>query len=502
MNHPLPFSITEALALFKSGELTSVDLTKLYLKRLKRYDRKLNSCLLICEKQALAAAKMADLKIANGEEGALLGIPFLVKDNIMTKGLVTTAASKLLKNYISPYDATIIKRLKAAGAVLLGKTNLDEFAHGSSTENSAFGSTKNPHDLTRVPGGSSGGSATAVAAGFCLFALGTDTGGSVRQPASLCGTVGYKPTYGLCSRFGLIAMTSSTDVPGILANTATDAALVLSIMAGQDEKDPTTFKSSLKFNFLNKSFDKTNKSKLNKTSKVNPGKNFWSGKTIGVVKEFSVDNKSVHKAFEQSLAKLKEAGAKLKIIKLPSLDYAVAAYYVITPSEVSSNLARFDGLRYAGQGLTSGKKLEDAYGELRAKGFGPEVKRRIMLGTFALSSGYYDAYYNRACRAVEMIKKDFRQALSDCDIIITPSTPSPAFKLGSKTKPLDLYREDAFVIPASLAGLPAISVPVVYEPLPIGLQLIGQKGQDDKLLEAADEFMKLNGLKIKLADLN
>lgn len=466
-------TIRDARARLDAGETTSVDLTAACLKRIKATNRKLNACLLVDEKGALAAARAADKRLAAGERGDLLGIPFLAKDNIMTKGLRTTAASRMLEKYIAPFDATVITRLKKAGAVLLGKTNLDEFAHGSSTEYSAFGPTRNPWDRDRVPGGSSGGSAAAVSADMCLFALGTDTGGSVRHPAALCGVTGFKPSYGLCSRFGLIAMTSSTDVPGLLTKSPADAAVVLKCLAGSDEHDLTTEGAAL---LAARNFD-------------------WKGKKVGVLKldRGIALSPAVRRAYDASVALLKKAGATLVPIKLPASKYAVAAYYVITPSEISSNLARFDGLRY-GRSPRQAKNLLDYYISAREEGFGPEVKRRILLGTFALSAGYFDAYYKQAQAVREEIIADFAKAFKACDVLITPATPSAAFKIGGKKNPLAMYLEDVFSVPASLAGLPAVSVPMAYKPLPLGLQFIAPRLADNLLLSAAQAYRELINL--------
>ncbi len=468
-------TITRARQLLDNGEITSMALTKACLKQIKHLNRKLHACLLVDEKGALAAAVTSDKRLAAGERTSLLGIPFLAKDNIMTKGLTTTAGSRMLKNYIAPYDATVIKSLKEAGAILLGKTNLDEFAHGSSTEYSAFGPTKNPWDITRVPGGSSGGSAAAVAADMCLFALGTDTGGSVRHPAAFCGITGYKPTYGLCSRFGLIAMTSSTDVPGVLAKTPEDAAIVLEIIKGQDTQDATTL-ATTKAQF-----------------KVDTSYTL-KGKKIGLPKEFESITLSpeVKQSFAKAVAELKKAGARIVSVSLPLSAYAVAAYYIITPSEISSNLARFDGLRF-GHSSTKSKNLLESYVKNREEGFGPEVKRRIILGTFALSAGYVDAYYRQAQKVRTGLRQDFSRAFRKCDLIITPTTPTTAFKFGAKKNPLDMYLEDIFSVPASLAGLPAVSIPVTTKTLPTGIQLIGPELSDMKVLAAAKVLEKQLG---------
>lgn len=474
-------SIISARKKLESKELTSFDLVLACLKQIKKVDRKLHACLKIDEEGAIKAAKAADKRIAQGEKSPVLGIPFLVKDNIMTKGLVATAGSKILKKYIAPYDATVIARLKKAGAIMLGKTNLDEFAHGASTEYSAFGATKNPWDISRVPGGSSGGSAAAVAADMCLFALGTDTGGSVRHPASFCGVTGYKPTYGLCSRFGLIAMTSSTDVPGIIAKSSEDVTQVLQVIQGKDQRDATTLDIT--------------QAQIKAISNYN-----WHGKKIGILKEFkSVEmSPAVRANFDKVVGLIKKSGGKIVNISLPLAQYAVAAYYIITPSEISSNLARFDGLRF-GQSAPKAKNLLEQYIMSREAGFGPEVKRRIILGTFALSAGYAEAYYHQAQKVREGIKDNFSKAFEKCDLILTPTTPTPAFKLGAKKNPLAMYLEDIFSVPASLAGLPAISLPMAKKPLPVGVQIIGPFLSDQKILAAAHSLEQILQLQEKPA---
>ncbi|MDP2736298.1 MAG: Asp-tRNA(Asn)/Glu-tRNA(Gln) amidotransferase subunit GatA, partial [bacterium] len=400
-------TIAQAIKKLDKKEIISVELTKACLKRIKEVDGEIKACLTVCEKEALAEAKKADERRVKGEKGELLGIPYLAKDNIMTYGIKTTAASKILENYIAPYDATIIKKLKQAGAVLLGKTNLDEFAHGASTENSAFGPTHNPWDLSRVPGGSSGGSGAAVAADMCLFALGTDTGGSIRCPAAFCGITGLKPTYGRSSRFGLIAMTSSTDVPGPLTKTVEDAAIVLSVIAGVDGNDATTVKSPL-------------------PPFVKGGK--MQGLIIGLPKEYFISgtDKGVTEAVEKAIEDFKKLGAKFKIVSLPSTKYGIPVYYIITPSEVSSNLARFDGIKY-GLSIQDGDRakadLMSIYTKSRGKGFGPEAKRRIMLGTYALSAGYFDAYYLQAQKVRTKIKQEMDKVLETVDCLLTPTEP-------------------------------------------------------------------------------
>jgi aspartyl-tRNA(Asn)/glutamyl-tRNA(Gln) amidotransferase subunit A len=393
-------TIKEAQVKMEAGEISSVDLSKACLSRIKEIDGDLKACLSVCEKDALEEARDADTRRSKGETGELLGIPYLAKDNILTKRIKTTAASKVLENYTAPFDATIIKKLKKAGAVLLGKTNLDEFAHGASTENSAFGTTHNPWDLSRVPGGSSGGSAAAVASDMCIFALGTDTGGSIRHPASFCGVTGLKPSYGRSSRFGLIAMTSSTDVPGPITKTTEDASLVLAVIAGQDKNDFTT---------VDKKIDNYNEYLQHDLK----------GKKIGVASEI-VDQLrgGAKKIFDKTLEKFKDLGAEIIDVHLPHAKYGVGVYYIITPSEVSSNLGRFDGIRY-GFSDDEAKNLVEGYKKSRGKSFGPEAKRRIMLGTYALSAGYFDAYYLQAQKVRTIIKKELDNMLKSVDILNT-----------------------------------------------------------------------------------
>lgn len=476
-------TITEAQEKLQSGEITSVDLTRACLKRIKEVDDKVKALITVCHKQALEEAEDADKRIKAGEKNELLGIPYIAKDNIITKGIKTTAASKILENYTAPYDATIIKKLKEEGAVLLGKANLDEFAHGASTENSAFGPTHNPYDLERVPGGSSGGSAAAVAADMCIFALGTDTGGSIRCPASFCGVVGLKPTYGRASRFGLIAMTSSTDVPGPLTKTVEDASIVLNVIDGVDENDATSLK-----------FEKNNSNNLDLKS------GNLKGIKIGLAKEYFGEgtDKDVLKIMEESKEKFKKQGADFVDISLPHTKYGVSVYYIITPSEISSNLARFDGIRYGFSDKES-KELMDVYKKSRGKGFGPEAKRRIMLGTYVLSAGYFDAYYLKAQKVRTIIRDEMDKALEKVDCILSPTSPHPAFKIGEQSDdPVKMYLEDIFVTNASLAGLPAISIPAGFSgKLPVGLQLIGKRFNEDKLFSIGAIFEKEVDLKLK-----
>ncbi len=475
-------TIKEARELLDSGQTTSAAITEACLQKIAELNPILNACLLVDEDGALAAAREADARLQNGEKGGLLGIPYLCKDNIMTKGLRTTASSKILENYIAPYDATIIKKLKASGAVLLGKTNLDEFAHGASTENSAFGPTKNPLDISRVPGGSSGGSAAAVTANMCLFAIGSDTGGSIRQPASFCGIYGLKTSYGRVSRFGLLSMTSSTDVIGPLAKSAYDAAMVLDVIAGPDELDATT---AMDKNF---SFVKN----IGKTESL-------SGLRVGWPKDYFIAglNKDIEANLKKMADKLVSLGATLIDIELPYTRFGIPVYYIITPSEISSNLARFDGIAW-GLSDEESKNLQELYKKSRGRGFGPEVKRRIMLGTYALSAGYYDAYYKKAQAVRTLIIKDFEKAFESVDIILTPTCPHPAFKIGAQSDdPLAMYLEDIFVTGASLAGLPAMSIPAGSvkpkdgdKELPVGAQLIAPYLKESEIIKVADLLSK------------
>lgn len=469
-------TIKEARVKLDSGEITSLELTEACLAQIKKLNPEINAVLTICEDSARQAAKLADERIKSGERGDLLGIPYLAKDILMTKGIRTTAASKILEKYIAPYDATVIKKLNLAGAVLLGKTNLDEFAHGASTENSAYGVTKNPLDLSRVPGGSSGGSAAAVASHMCLFALGSDTGGSIRQPASFCGLVGLKPSYGRVSRFGLLSMTSSTDVIGPLTKTVYDAALVLKTIAGRDDLDATSAPEAVE------AYEK------------NLADRDLSGLKIGWPKEYFLKDLDpvVLARLKSAADKLVAAGAEIVKVSLPYTEYGIPVYYLITPSELSSNLARFDGIGW-GLAKSDAANLQDFYKSNRGAGFGPEAKRRIMLGTYALSAGYYDAYYKKAQAVRTLIREDFTQAFKQVDLIFTPTSPHGAFKIGEQVNdPLAMYLEDVFVTGASLAGLPAISVPAGLVPvsggkeMPLGAQLIAPRLAEGKLLKVAN----------------
>jgi aspartyl-tRNA(Asn)/glutamyl-tRNA(Gln) amidotransferase subunit A len=489
-------TIKEARFKLDQREISSLELTEACLKQINKLDKGINACLLVCAQEARKEAKQADARLKQGEKGNLLGIPYLCKDNLMTKGIKTTAASKMLENYVAPYDARVIKKLKEAGAVLLGKTNLDEFAHGASTENSAFFPTKNPHDYSRVAGGSSGGSAAAVATDMCLFALGSDTGGSIRQPASFCGVVGLKPSYGRVSRFGLLSMTSSTDVVGPITKTIEDAEFVFAVISGHDNRDATTASDS--HIQAAKNFVKHASSRLsereNKINNISKNENkLFLGIKIGLPQEYFSNNldANIKEKIKNKINRLKELGAKVININLPHTKYGIPVYYIITPSEISSNLARFDGIGW-GLKYKEATNLKEFYKKNRGFGFGPEVKRRIMLGTYALSAGYYDAYYKKAQAVRTLIIKDFNQAFKKVDFILTPTSPHPAFKLKTQIDdPLVMYLEDIFVTGASLAGLPALSMPagkVLLEKgreMPIGLQLIAPRFFDEELIAAA-----------------
>ena len=479
MEKILDMNIVETRELLKNGEVTSVELTQFYLDRVKKHDSAVQAYLRLTEEIAMEMAADADRRIKEGEDGPLLGIPFGIKDIFCAKGLETTCASRILKGFIAPYDATIIKRLKEKHFVHLGRLNMDEFAMGSSTENSSFQTTKNPWDVERIPGGSSGGSAAAVAAGLCAASLGTDTGGSIRQPAGLCGTVGLKPTYGRVSRYGLVAFASSLDQIGPITRNVTDAAVVLGAIAGYDPMDSTSIPQPVPdyAGFLGRDI---------------------KGMRIGIPKEYFIEGiePAVKESVEAAIALLEKRGASRVEISLPHTEYAVATYYIICTAEASSNLARYDGVKYGMR--VEGKDIIDMYKKTRMKGFGKEVKRRIILGTYVLSSGYYDAYYGKAGKVRTLIRRDFEQAFEKCDIIVTPVSPTTAFKIGEKVEdPLQMYLSDIFTIPVNLAGLPGMSVPCGFDGagLPVGLQIIGKPLDEARMLQTA--FSLERDLKLK-----
>lgn len=465
----LDFDIVQTRELLRKREVTSLELTSFFLDRIKQHDAELASYLRITEDLAMGMAKEADGRIAAGDDGILLGVPLGIKDILCTKGVETTCASQILKGFIAPYDATVIRKMKESGFVHLGRLNMDEFAMGSSTENSSFQVTKNPWDPMRIPGGSSGGSAASVAAGLCSAALGTDTGGSIRQPASLCSVVGMKPTYGRVSRFGLIAFASSLDQIGPVTRSIRDCAALLQVIAGHDPLDSTSIPQPVPdyLSYLGREV---------------------RGMRIGLPKEYFMEGmeKDVKGAVDESVKVLERNGAIVVPISLPHSEFAVAVYYIICTAEASSNLARYDGVKYGMR--VSGKDIIQMYKKTRSAGFGKEVKRRIILGTYVLSSGYYDAYYRKAGQVRTLIRRDFDQAFEQCDVMVTPVSPTTAFKIGERTEdPLTMYLSDILTIPVNLAGLPAISVPCGFDAagLPIGVQIIGKPLGETAILQAA-----------------
>jgi len=472
-------SVAELSRELESGKISSVELTRQFLGRLKKEDEQLNSFITITEEQALADAHAADEQRAAGKATPWTGVPFAHKDIFCTNGVATTCGSKMLANFVPPYDATVTENFRKAGAVCLGKTNMDEFAMGSSTESSFFGATTNPWGLSqgekRVPGGSSGGSAAAVAARLVPAATATDTGGSIRQPAALCGVTGLKPTYGRVSRYGMIAFASSLDQGGTMARTAEDNALMLNVMAGFDPKDSTSIDRDVP----------------DYTATLNEP---LEGLRIGLPKEYFTSNLSaaMEEQVRGAIREYEKLGATIKEVSLPHADLAIAAYYVIAPAEASANLSRFDGARY-GYRCEAPKDLLDMYTRTRAEGFGTEVKRRILVGTYALSAGYFDAYYLKAQKVRRLIQQDFINAFKDVDVLMSPTTPSPAFIQGEKTSdPVTMYLEDVFTIAINLAGIPAMSVPAGFvDGLPVGLQIIGDYFSEARLLNAAHQFQQV-----------
>ncbi|NJP10077.1 MAG: Asp-tRNA(Asn)/Glu-tRNA(Gln) amidotransferase subunit GatA [Leptolyngbyaceae cyanobacterium RU_5_1] len=464
-------SIRELHQQLINNERSAVEITQAALDRIQALEPKLHSFLQVTADQALQQAQQVDAKRAAGEDvGLLAGIPIAIKDNICTRGVRTTCASRILENFVPPYEATVTQKLIDAGAVMVGKTNLDEFAMGGSTETSAFQLTANPWDTSRVPGGSSGGSAAAVAAGECPIAIGSDTGGSIRQPASFCGIVGMKPTYGLVSRYGLVAFASSLDQIGPFARSVEDAAILLGAIAGHDPMDSTSLKVEIP----------------DYTQFLIPD---LKGKKVGVIQETFGEglDPDVEKSVRQAIQQLEDLGAEIHDISCPRFRYGIAAYYIIAPSEASANLARYDGVKY-GIRTEDAENLMEMYTRTRAQGFGSEVKRRIMIGTYALSAGYYDAYYLQAQKVRTLIKQDFEQAFNQVDVLVSPTAPTPAFKAGDKSAdPLSMYLVDLMTIPVNLAGLPGMSIPCGFSEtgLPIGLQLIGNVLREDQVFQAA-----------------
>ena len=475
-------TITEAHQLLKNKDISSRELTRAVFDRIAALDGKIDAFITVSETLAMQQADQADQKLADGNWSALTGIPLGIKDLMCTRNLATTCGSKILKNFVPPYDATVIRKLKDAGAVIVGKLNMDEFAMGSSTENSGIKVTRNPWDPSRIPGGSSGGSAAAVAADMCLGALGSDTGGSIRQPASHCGVVGLKPTYGRVSRFGLVAFASSLDQIGPLTKNVTDCAHMLNVIAGYDKSDSTSVPREVP----------------DYTTALDAD---LRGVKIGIPEELSAIeglDPSVLSSVNNAVEVLENLGAKRVNVTLPNTEYAVAVYYVIAPSEASSNLARYDGVKYGFRNKDNAD-LMNMYRSTRSQGFGPEVQRRIIIGTYCLSAGYYDAYYGKASQVRTLIMQDFKKAFETCDVILCPVAPTAAFKIGEKVDdPLTMYLSDIFTLSANLAGIPGMSVPCGFssEGLPIGLQIMGTHFNEEMLLkvgycfEQATEFHK------------
>ena len=468
-------TLSELSNALSRGEFSSLELTQAFLDRIKRLDTQYNSFITLSEEHALQQAKAADTLRATGQATALTGLPIAHKDLFCTQGIRTSCGSKMLDNFISPYNATLVERLNQAGMVTLGKTNMDEFAMGSSNESSFYGAVKNPWDLDRVPGGSSGGSAAAVAARLVPAATGSDTGGSIRQPAALCGITGLKPTYGRISRYGMVAYASSFDQAGPMTRTAEDAALLLQVMAGEDPLDSTCATQAVP----------------NFSANLNDS---LSGLRIGLPQEYFVEgtDPAILERVREAIAEFEKLGATVKEISLPKTQLSIPAYYILAPAEASSNLSRFDGVRY-GHRCDSPKDLEDLYKRTRAEGFGTEVKRRIMVGTYALSEGFYDAYYRKAQQIRRMIQQDFIQALSEVDVIMAPVTPCSAFRLGEKNSdPVSMYMEDIFTLSLNLAGLPGMSIPCGFaDNLPVGLQIIGNYFDEAKLLNVAHQYQQV-----------
>ena len=467
-------TILSARESLKRGEYSSQDLVNACLSNIKARDGNIlkkgegiNAFIEVFD-DALEEAKERDVRIKKGEDLPLLGIPIALKDNMLVRGKRVTAGSKILEGFVAPEDATAVRKLRDAGAVFIGRTNMDEFAMGSSTENSAYGVTRNPYDATRVSGGSSGGSSAALGANFALGAFGSDTGGSIREPAAFCGLVGLKPTYGRVSRSGLIALASSLDQIGPFAKSVEDAHILYDVVSGIDPMDSTTIDSN--------TYKETSDFK----------------KVIGVPREFvegeGIDE-SVKKNFEESIAKFKSLGYEVRDVNLPHLKYALSAYYIILPAEASSNLARFDGVKYGAK--HSGKNSVDDYFKTRGEGFGKEVRRRIILGTYVLSSGYYDAYYGRALEVKSIIQNELKEAFKEVDLVLTPTTPWPAFAIGEKAKdPLSMYLADIFTVPANISGCPAVSLPSGFTGnLPLGIQLMADLGREDNLFVAGKDFL-------------
>ena len=468
-------TIHELQEKIKAGETTSTEIVQAVFRRIDAVEKDVHAYILLTREKALEGAVRADEEIKKGNIKTLTGIPIALKDLLCTKGVTTTCASHILHNYVPPYDATVVEKLRDAGAVFTGKTNMDEFAMGSSTETSYFGITKNPWDLERIPGGSSGGSAAAVVADECIAAIGSDTGGSIRQPAALCGVVGMKPTYGRVSRYGLVAFASSLDQIGPFTKDVEDCAIMMNILAGYDPRESTSVPVDVPDyrQFLSRGID---------------------GWKVGIPKEYFIEgiDAEVRDAIQQTIKVIEGMGAKCIEVSLPHTEYCLAVYYIIAPAEASSNLARYDGVKYGFRSL-DGRDLMEMYKKSRSAGFGAEVKRRIMLGTYVLSSGYYDAYYKKASQVRALIKQDFDEAFKQCDVLLTPTTPTPAFKIGEKTDdPLQMYLSDIFTISTNLAGIPGMVVPCGFTRggLPVGVQFLAGHFEEGKLIQIAAAYEK------------
>ena len=490
INNPNQLTIHEAHELLKSRQLSSVELTKACLERIRQVEPKVNAIVTVTDELAFKQAEQADKLLAGspsstGRITPLTGVPALIKDNMCTKGIKTTCSSKMLENFVPPYDATVVEKLNASGMVMVGKANMDEFAMGSSTENSALFTTHNPWDLSRVPGGSSGGSAAAIAAGEAIYALGSDTGGSIRQPAGFCSVSGLKPTYGRVSRYGLVAFASSLDQIGPLTKDVTDCALVMNAIAGYDKRDST--------------------------SVPQPTPNYTEcltgdikGMRLGVPKEYFVTGMQpeVKAGIEAAIKKLEGLGAKIEEVSLPSTKYALAVYYIIAPSEASANLARYDGVKY-GFSYQQGETMWENMEKTRQFGFGPEVKRRIMLGTYALSAGYYDAYYVKAQKVRTLIRREFDSVFEKCDALVTPTSPTVPFKIGEKTDdPVQMYLSDVCTLPINIAGVPAMSIPAGFaKGLPVGMQIIAKPFAEETILRIAYAYEREAGWEKRRAEI-
>ncbi|MEQ8253865.1 MAG: Asp-tRNA(Asn)/Glu-tRNA(Gln) amidotransferase subunit GatA [Smithellaceae bacterium] len=468
-------TIHELQEKIKNGETSATQITESVFDRINAVEERVHSYIRLMRDEALAAAKKADEEIKKGEINTLTGIPIALKDIVCTKGINTTCGSRILHNFVPPYDATVVEKLRDAGAVFVGKANMDEFAMGSSTETSYFGVTRNPWDLERIPGGSSGGSATAVAAGECIASIGSDTGGSIRQPAAHCGVVGLKPTYGRVSRFGLIAFASSLDQIGPFTKDVEDCALMMNVLAGYDPRESTSVQMEVPDyrQFVGRDI---------------------KGWKIGIPQEYFIEgiDPEVSAAVKKAITVVQACGGQCVDISLPHTEYCLAVYYIIAPAEACSNLARYDGVRY-GHRASEVKDLLEMYKRTRREGFGAEVKRRIMIGTYALSAGYYDAYYKKASQVRALIRRDFDEAFQKCDVILTPTTPTPAFKIGEKTDtPLQMYLSDIFTISTNLAGNPGISVPCGFTAagLPMGVQFLAGHFEEGKLIQIASAYEK------------